>query len=87
MERFAMGYDTTAPKRAINMTINADLVRRARMMTPNLSETVEGLLSEFVAAEERKRDDIAAQIRQWCEASDATVARYGYPGDDDLPFG
>ncbi len=47
-------YDVDAPKRAVNMTLNEDLVRRARELTSNLSEQVEKLLAEFVASERRR---------------------------------
>ena len=53
-----MGHDRAAPKRPVNMTLNEDLVRRVRRITPNLSETVERLLTEFV-------DDVEARAANW----------------------
>jgi len=59
-----MGYDRTAPKRALNVSINEDLVRQARIYTSNLSGTLEDLLQAFVAQEEaRRREDDAAVDR------------------------
>jgi len=36
------------------MTLSEDLVRDARMLTTNLSDTVERLLADYVAAEQSK---------------------------------
>ena len=64
-------YDTDAPKRAVNMTLNEDLVRRAREYTTNLSEQVEKLLADFVAAEQKRRTEedgrLDAAIAAWNE--------------------
>jgi antitoxin CcdA len=60
-----MGYDRNAPKRAINVSLNEDLVRLARAYTRNLSGTLEDLLQNFVAAEEARRraaDEAAARV-------------------------
>ena len=82
----AVGYDLKAPKRPVNMTLNTDLVRRARGLTANLSETVEGLLAAFVAAEDAARDDLARQMARWAEASAEVVGRHGSPADEYDPF-
>ncbi len=50
-----MGYDRTAPKRAINVSLNDDLVRQARLYTRNLSGTLEDLLQDFVERERARR--------------------------------
>ena len=43
-------------KRPVNVTLSVDLVKRARALTGNLSETLETLLADFVhEAEERER--------------------------------
>jgi len=44
-----------ARKRPVNLTLNEDLVRRAKSMTDNLSGVVEGLLADFVDRESRER--------------------------------
>jgi antitoxin CcdA len=46
---------TTARKRPVNLTLNEDLVSRAKSMTDNLSGVVESLLAEFVERESRER--------------------------------
>jgi post-segregation antitoxin (ccd killing protein) len=81
-----MGQDTAEPRRAVNMTLDAGLVRRARALTGNLSGTVETLLAGYVAAEERRRADLAAQMAQWAAASADVVARFGSPADEHDPF-
>ena len=40
---------STARKRAVNVTLNTDLVAEAKLLTPNLSATVESLIEGFVA--------------------------------------
>jgi antitoxin CcdA len=49
------GFSATARKRPVNLTLNEDLVTRAKSMTDNLSAVVEALLSEFVERESRDR--------------------------------
>lgn len=70
----ARPYDVNAPKRPVNMTLNEDLVRCAREYTSNLSEQVEKLLAEFVAAERKRRAEedgrLDAVIRAWNELDD-----------------
>ena len=72
----SMGYDRAAPKRPVNTTLNEDLVRRARVLTPNLSEIAESLLAAYVDDAEaqmvRREQKIAAHI----SASDAFATRY-----------
>ncbi len=50
-----MGYDHGASKRPVNLSLNAELVRRARSYTQNLSATLEELLKNFIAQEESRR--------------------------------
>jgi antitoxin CcdA len=58
----ANGYDIAAPKRPVNMTLNEDLIRRARGITSNLSETVETLLAAFVEDAEAKTAERERQV-------------------------
>jgi len=48
-------FDRNAAKRPINISLNEDLVRQARLYTRNLSGTVEDLLKTFVADENARR--------------------------------
>jgi post-segregation antitoxin (ccd killing protein) len=77
-----MGYDQAAPKRAVNMTLNEDPVRRARFITPNLSEIVETQLAAYVDDAERRAAHRERQIAAHIAASDAFVAKYGTLADE-----
>jgi antitoxin CcdA len=77
-----MGYNQTAPKRAVKMTLNADLVRRARALTPNLSDTVEALLAAYVADCEARDAARDQKINAHIAASDAFIAKYGTLADE-----
>lgn len=48
-------YDIGAPKRAANVTVNADLLRRARDLDLNLSQILEHALVEAVRKGARER--------------------------------
>ncbi len=48
-------YDTTARKRAVNLTLNEDLVDRGKKITDNLSNVVESLLAGYLAQELQRR--------------------------------
>ncbi len=77
-----MSYDRTAPKRAVNMTLNTDLVRRARAIAPNLSETVETLLAAHLAEADARAAARDQQIAAHIAASDAFIAKYGTLADE-----
>lgn len=42
-------------KRAVNLTLNEDIVAQAKALTPNLSALVETLLSGYIAQLQRKK--------------------------------
>ena len=42
-------------KRAVNLTLNVDLVAQAKTYTKNLSATMEALLAEFVISQQKAR--------------------------------
>jgi len=77
-----MGYDRTAPKRPVNMTLNEDLIRRARGITPNLSETVERLLAGFVEDADSKIADQERQIAAHVAANEAFILKHGSIADE-----
>jgi post-segregation antitoxin (ccd killing protein) len=72
-------YDASAPKRPVNLSLNADLVARARGVTGNLSEVVEGLLVDFLAEQQ-------AQNAARAEAVKATVKAWNAFGDEHGSF-
>lgn len=48
-------YDTRAPKKPTNVSINSDLLEKARGLGINLSAALEKVLAEQVRAEQRAR--------------------------------
>ena len=72
-----MSTSQTAPtrKRPVNLTLNDDLVQQAKVLSGNLSATVEELLTEYVARErnarQERRQDAAASCREWNAVLDA----------------
>ena len=48
-------YDVSAPKRPTNVTVNEDLLAKARDLGVNLSQTLEDGLKARVSEERRKR--------------------------------
>jgi antitoxin CcdA len=72
----------TSRKRAVNLTLNAELVDRARLLVPSLSSAVETLLTDFVAREEVRQADreeaLARTLKFWNDFS----AREGSIADE-----
>jgi antitoxin CcdA len=60
-------FDASAPKKATNLSINSDLLRQAKELNINLSQQVEGYLSELV----RK-----AKEQQWLAENAEAIAAY-----------
>ncbi len=60
-------FDASAPKKATNLSINSDLLRQAKELNINLSQQVEGYLSELV----RK-----AKEQQWRAENAEFIAAY-----------
>jgi antitoxin CcdA len=79
----SMGYDRSAPKRATNLSLNADLVRRARALSPNLSETVERLLAAHVERHDAGKE---ARIQASVEMLNAFYEEHGLVGEEFMPI-
>jgi antitoxin CcdA len=76
------GYDRDAPRRAVNLSLNEDLVAKARNLTGNLSGTVESLLAGFVEREQAQRraedkalDDVVMALNDFHD-------RHGFLSDE-----
>lgn len=72
-------FDTQAAKKPTNVSINSDLLAKARALKINLSATLEAALEEEVSAKQReawKRDNQAA-----IEAYNRMVEAQGAFGD------
>lgn len=78
----SIGYDVHAPKRPVNMSLNEDLVRRAREYTGNLSEQVEKLLADYVTAEQKRRDERERRLDAAIDAWNAFDAQHGSFADE-----
>lgn len=59
MQTTATHHEAALRKRAVNLTLNEALVAQAKTYTSNLSATMEGLLSDFVA--QQQQTDISRQ--------------------------
>lgn len=72
-------FDKTAAKRPVNLTLNSDLVARARAEGLNLSALAEEAVSAALARIAQER--FAADIAQACRVHDQYLAEYGSLGD------
>ena len=77
-----MGYDRLASKRPINMSLNDDLIRQARLYTRNLSGTIEDLLGDFVERERVRRRDEDAVLDQVIDGFGAFHREHGLLSDE-----
>jgi antitoxin CcdA len=77
-----MSSTTRGPKKPVNMTLSEDLVREARTLTRNLSETVEMLLADYVAAEQAKRDEKERRIDESIRLLIEHEQKYGLWGEE-----
>ena len=48
-------YDVQAPKKATNLSVNSDLLNRARSLNINLSSTFESALKQVLAEQHQKQ--------------------------------
>ncbi|MBV9750093.1 MAG: type II toxin-antitoxin system CcdA family antitoxin [Acetobacteraceae bacterium] len=81
-----MGYDQTAPRQAISLNLNEDLVRCASRLTDSLSSTVEGLLAEFVEREDTRRHVQESHVSQVIAGLNRLYAEHGSIADDFSPL-
>jgi post-segregation antitoxin (ccd killing protein) len=77
-----MGHEGKARRQAVNLSLPAELVERARACTGNLSGTVEELLAGFVAREEARRRDEDERLARTLEALNGMVREHGSFGED-----
>ncbi|TNH19666.1 type II toxin-antitoxin system CcdA family antitoxin [Halomonas sp. BL6] len=77
-------YDAAAPKKAANLSINSDLLRRTRELNINLSATLERALKEELAKCEAQRwvEENRAAIKSY----NNFVEQYGCFGDEFREF-
>jgi len=75
-------YDLTARKRPVNLTLNEDLVNRAKAIADNLSGVVESLLAEYVARDDRERMEKSKAIRATMATWNKFSAEHGSFSDE-----
>lgn len=72
-------YDLSAPKKATNLSINSDLLGKARAMDINLSSTLEQALAEVL--KQRQRAQWLAENQPAIQAYNAQVEEQGVFSD------
>ncbi len=60
-------FDESAPKKATNLSINSDLLNKAKSLNINLSATFENALTELITKK---------QEEQWLQANKASIKAY-----------
>ncbi len=75
-------YDRKAPRRAVNLSINEDLLSRAKQSTKNLSATVEELLAGYVQQEQARKREEDEALEQVITALNAFNERHGFLSDE-----
>ena len=75
-------YDKEAPRRPVNLSLNADLLAQVRTMTPNLSATVETLLNDYLQSARRRREEEEKTLDSVIDAMNEFHARCGFLSDE-----
>lgn len=71
-------FDTEAPKKATNLSINSDLLAKSRALKINLSATLEQALREELAQ---------AEGRKWAKENKAAIKAYNNFVEENGCFG
>ena len=77
-------FDTKAPRKATNVTVNSDLLMKARDLKINLSATLERALAEQVKA--RQRELWKQRNQDAIRAYNELVEAHGSFGDEVRSF-
>jgi len=77
-------YNTLAPKKAANLSINADLLTKAKQMDINLSATLEQALID--ALKKKLRDQWLVENQAAIEAYNEHVEEHGVFSDELRTF-
>lgn len=70
-------YDQNAPKKPTNLSINSDLLQKARELEINLSATLEQALTNQLKAK---------QAQQWLEQNRSAIAAYNKSVEENGVF-
>lgn len=71
-------YDSSAPKKAANLSINSDLLQKARAVNINLSAALETMLQQMLAQK---------QAEQWKAENRAAIVAYNGFVEENGCFG
>ncbi len=77
-------YNTAAPKKAANLSVNSDLLRKTRALNINLSATLERALKEELA--KHKADQWVEENRTAIRSYNEFVEQHGSFGDEFREF-
>lgn len=77
-------YDLNAPKKATNLSVNSDLLKRSRALNVNLSATLEQALKENLAR--AGADEWATENRNAIKTYNEFVEEHGSFGDEYREF-
>ena len=81
-----MNHVTRGTKKPVNLTLSSDVVKEARLLTPNLSETVEKLLKSYIEAERTKHVEQQRGVEAAVAWANELHGRHGLPGEDFSPL-
>lgn len=77
-------YNTEAPKKPTNLTINSDLLAQAKNMKINISSTLEVALAE--AVKQKKREDWILENSEAIANYNEKLSEYGLFSDEMRAF-
>lgn len=71
-------YDSQAPKKATNLSVNSDLLRKAKALDINLSAALEQALAQLLKQRQQE---------QWLKENRAAIAAYNHEVEAHGSFG
>lgn len=84
MRMAAHSSSAGARRRPVNLTLSEDVVAQARQLTPNLSATVEELLTGYISDRAGARSDAEALARAYTAEWNAVHDAVGSYADDHV---
>ena len=77
-------YNTNAPKKPTNLTVNSDLLNQAKHMKINISLTLENALVETL--KNKKKDEWITENKEAIDVYNEKVSSYGLFSDEMRSF-
>jgi len=77
-------YNTNAPKKPTNLTVNSDLLNQAKHLKINISLTLENALVETL--KNKKKDEWISENKEAIELYNEKVSTYGLFSDEMRSF-